>query len=61
MKNSLTLPSIANNYFISLRDENDEAVFTYTDRFMRNFVRNSIKVGSCIAFNQHFKSKFQMK
>ena len=31
MKNSLTLPSLANKYFNSLRDENDEPIFTYTD------------------------------
>ena len=30
MKNSLTLPSLANKYFNSLRDENDEPIYTYT-------------------------------
>ena len=34
MKNSLTLPSLANNFFNSLRDENDEPIYTYTDPFM---------------------------
>ena len=57
MKNSLTLPSLANKYFNSLRDENDEPVNTYTDPFMRNFVRKSIKRGRCNAFNQHYKSE----
>ena len=38
MKNSLTLPSSADKYFNSLRDENDETNYTYTDPFMRNFV-----------------------
>ena len=47
----------ANNKFNSLRDENDESIFTYTNPFMRNFVRNPIKVGRCNAFNQHFKSE----
>ena len=28
MKNSLTLPSLANKYFNSLRDENDEPMYT---------------------------------
>ena len=56
-KNSLTLPSLANNYFNSLRDENDEPVYTYTDPFMRSFVRQSIKGGRCNAFNQHYKSE----
>ena len=53
MKNSLTLPSLANKNFNSLRDENDESICTYTDQFMRNFVRQSMKGGRCNAFNQH--------
>ena len=57
MKNSLTLPSLANKYFNSLRDENDEPIYTYTDPFMRNFVRKSIKAGKCNAFNQRYKSE----
>ena len=31
MKNFLTLPSLANNYFNSFRDENDEPIYTYND------------------------------
>ena len=58
LKNSLTLPSLANNYFNSLRDENEEPIYTYTDPFMRNFVRKAIKGGRCNAFNQHYKSEF---
>ena len=57
LKNSLTLPSLANKYFKSLRDENDETIYTYNDPFMRNFVRKAIKGGRCIAFNQNFKSE----
>ena len=57
MKNSLTLPSLANNFFNSLRIENDEPIYTYTDPFMRNFVRKAIKGGRCNAFNQHYKSE----
>ena len=57
MKNSLTLPSLANKYFNSLRDENDEPIYTYTDPFMRNFVRKAIKGGRCNAFNQYYKSE----
>ena len=53
MKNSLTLPSLAKKYFNSLRDENDESIFTYTDPFMRTFVRKASKSGRCNAFNQH--------
>ena len=57
LKNSLTLPSLANKYFNNLKDENDEPIYTYTDPFMRNSVRKAIKVGRCNAFNQHFKSE----
>ena len=57
MKNSLTFPSLANKCFNSLRNENDEPIFTYTDPFMRNFVRQSIKEGRCNAFNQRYKSE----
>ena len=57
MKNSLTLPSLANKLFNSLRDENDEPIYTYTDPFMRNFLRKSIKGGRCNAFNQRYKSE----
>ena len=56
MKNVLTLPSLANKYFNSLRDENDELIYTYTDPFMRHFVRKSIKGGLCSALNQYYKS-----
>ena len=57
MKNSLTLPSLANKSFNSLGDENDEPIYTYTDPFMRNFVRKAIKGGRCNAFNQYYKSE----
>ena len=57
MKNSLTLPSLANKFFNSLRDENNEPIYTYTDPFMRYFVRKAIKGGRCNAFNQHYKSE----
>ena len=52
MKNSLTLPSLANKSFNSLRDESVEPIYTYNDEFMRHFVRQSIKSGRCSALNQ---------
>ena len=55
MKNAVILRSMSNRYFNTLRDENDEPIYTYTDPFMRNFVRQSIKRGRCAAFNQHYK------
>ena len=57
MKNSLTLPSLANKYFNSLRDENNEPIYTYTDPFVRNFASKAIKGGRCNAFIQHYKSE----
>ena len=57
MKTSVTLPSSANKYFRSLRDEKYELICTYTDSFVRNFVRKNVKGGRCNAFNQHFKSE----
>ena len=57
IKNSLSLPSLANIHFNSLRNENDEPIYTYTDPFMRNFVCKAIKGGRCNAFNQHYKSE----
>ena len=56
MKNSLTLPSLANKYSNGLRDESDEPIYTYNDEFMRHFVRQSIKGGRCSALNQYYKS-----
>ena len=61
MKNSLTLPSLANKYFNSLRDESDEPIYTYNDEFMRHFVRQSIKGGRCSALNQYYKSNFSQE
>ena len=61
MKNSLTLPSLANKYFNSLRDESDEPIYTYNDEFMRHFVRQSIKGGRCSALNQYYKSNISQE
>ena len=47
MKNSLNLPSLANKYFNSLGDENDEPIYTYNDELIRHFIRQSIKGGRC--------------
>ena len=56
IKKSLTSPSLAKKFFKSLGDENDETIYTYTDTFMRNFVRKSVKGGRCNACIQHYKS-----
>ena len=52
------LPSLANKYCNSLRDENDESIYTYNDEYMRNSVRQSRKCGGCGSFNQYYKSIF---
>ena len=61
MKNSLTLPSLANKYFNSLRDESDEPIYSYNDDFMRHFVRQSIKGGRCSAINQYYNSNISQE
>ena len=58
MKNSLNIPSLANNYFNSLRNEDDEPIYTYTDPFMRSFVLKCVKGGKCNAFNRQYISEF---
>ena len=61
MKNSLTLPSLANKYLNILRDEDDEPIYTYNDPFGRNLVRKANKGGRCNAFNLHYKSEVSDK
>ena len=56
MKNSTNLPRLANKYLNSLRDGNDEPLYTYTDPFMRHFAKQSIKGGRCTALSQWYKS-----
>ena len=57
MKDCLSLPGLGWKYFISLRTEEDEPIYTYNDKYMRWFVRQAIKGGRVCAFNQYYKSK----
>ena len=57
MKNSLTLPSLANKLFNGLRDENYEAMFIFNDVFTRHFVGQSIVGGRRSALIQCCDSK----
>ena len=57
MKDCLSLPGLGWKYFNSLRTEEDEPLYTYNDKYMRWFVRQSIKGGRVCAFNQYYKSK----
>ena len=51
MKDCLSAPGLGWNYFNSMCDENDEPIYTYNDKYMRWFVRQSIKGGRVCAFN----------
>ena len=57
MKDCLSLPGLGWKYFNSLRTEEDEPIYIYNDKYMRWFVRQSIKGGRVCAFNQYYKSK----
>ena len=61
MKNSFVLPSLVWKCFESLRNENDEPIFTYKDKYMRWFVRQSMKAGRYTSFNPYCKSKIAEK
>ena len=54
MKDCLTVPRLGWKYFNSLRRDENEPVYTYNDKYMRWFVRQSIKGGRVCAFNQKF-------
>ena len=57
MKDCLSLPGLGWKFFNSLRIEENEPVYTYNDKYMRWFVRQSTKGGRVCAFNQYYKSK----
>ena len=57
LKDYLSLPGLGWKYFNSLRTEEDEPIYTYNNKYMRWFVRQSIKGGRVCSFNQHYKSK----
>ena len=57
MKNCLSAPGLGWKYFNIMRDENDEPIYTYNHKYMRHFVRQSIKGRQVSAFNQYYKSK----
>ena len=52
LKDCLSAPGLGWKYFNSMRDDNDEPIYTYNDKYMRWFVRQSIKGGRVCAFNQ---------
>ena len=52
-KDCLSLPGLGWKNFNSLRREKDEPIYTYNDKYMRWFVRQSIKGRRVCAFNQY--------
>ena len=56
MKDCLSLPGLGWKHFNWLRTEEDEAIYTYNEKYMRWFLRQSIKGGRVCAFNQYYKS-----
>ena len=56
MKDCLSLPGLGWKYFNSSRTEEDDPIYTYNDKYMRWFVRQSIKRGCVCAFNIYYKS-----
>ena len=57
LKNLLSLQDLGWKNFFSLGTEGDEPIYIYNAKYMRNFVRQSIKGGRVCAFIQYFKSK----
>ena len=52
MKDSFRVPGFGRKLFDSLRAEEDEAIYTYKDKYMKWFVRKSIRGRRVCAFNQ---------
>ena len=55
MKDCFSLPRLEWKYLNSLRTEEDEPIYTYNDKNMRWFVRQSIRGGRVGSFNQYYK------
>ena len=56
-KDCLSAPGSGWKCFNGLRTEEVEPIYTINDKYMRLFVRRSIKDGRVCAFNQYYKSK----
>ena len=57
MKDCLSLPGLGLKNFNSLRTEEDEAIHTNNDKYMRHFVQQAAYGGRVCACNQYYKSK----
>ena len=56
MKDCLSPLGLGFKYFNSLRTDRDEPIYTYNDKYMRDFVRQAAYGGRVCAFNQYYKS-----
>ena len=56
-KHSLSATGLGWKFLNSFCTEEDEPVYTYNDKYMRWFIRQSIKGGRFCAFIQYYKSK----
>ena len=61
MKDCLSLASLGWKHFMSSRCVDDEPIYSYTDKYMRHFVRQAIKGGKVGAFNQLYESQISDK
>ena len=57
MEDCLSLPGLRWEDSISLRTDEYEAIYTYNDKYMRWFIRQSIKGDRVRGFNQYYESK----
>ena len=57
MKDCLSARGLGWKHFNSMRDENDEPIYTYNDKYMRRSVRQSKKGGRVCSFNHYYRSK----
>ena len=58
LKDCLSLPGLGWKYFNSLRNEEYEPIYTYNDKYMRCFVRQSIKGGRVCVLTNIMNQKF---
>ena len=56
-KDCLSLPGVGWKYFENLGTEEEQPSYTYNDKYMRWFVRQSVEGGRVCSFNQFCKSK----
>ena len=56
-KDCRSAPGLGWKYFMSMREENNEPLYTYNDKYMRWCARQSIRGGRVCSFNQYYRSE----